>query len=888
MSLENNKFAGKVKNVIAIGLIAALLLTSFAVGFSLVSLKEEVEVVWWPDPATWYMNVDGTLSSDDFPYFPYNTTNLNIGFSKFGEMIDMVHKKGLEFGAVDPFAPPGGPSIGSVPEYTWLNGWTINITYSYRILPGVVTRNVWAVAIYSDRAGVRGPWLRVDFPAGDCAGTSADGDSPFGYKHGCEDPIDRGHVIWDEHYTQAAYPYNALHNGGRKTNGTVITEPINVLYEDNRRFVAVLVNHVYDHPEPGPSTEGDIHLVDVVFTIDFYKDKHQVIVLKDIKSKISEKELEGRMNIQFSNRGEWDLGTEQAGYASYYHFYTEGNCSGFDTSSESFPTEYTEDYHLLLRDIYPFDTSVSEPGKTCYARYRLGGEDDGWDRFDLFQAINPGADVVGYAAFWPPLSDWSAYGWAYALRSMDAGDPHYIDAPTPPGEPSIPYVIGEWDFELSHKDAPDNAFRGVTVYGVTELVEADDQNIGIGHSNIPEDEVLNYTLQEVFNPWDLRDASRKDTFRWAYIAHVPVGLQINLTNVAEEIIPEENWRTIHIVPDDEWDDYSVFAERIFDLTTGKLLVRGVNYNISGTIIYFESELKGHLVKILFSTVGEPFGRYEWIIVGRDSNPIDSAGAAMVAAALKNKDCATITLEDEDIFLCTPIEVGLAGFDMWNPGYPTAASVMKRFGPGTTVFDFMFNPAGGDYRTAFLNHWPNNLNWSVKTSNIIAVGGPGANLVSDYFNSFSQAIFRSSSGMYWRIGGPPYDWLIPSDWGANRIHPYPDRAAGEGLAVITTYKDLDGTVGLVVYGATGEDTWWATHWLYDIHGDHVCFTYYNLTAGQNIEVCGENGLRLLQNMNPGVTTIVLSIKYPSTMPPFTPDIEVIKLLGTISTKTPKDP
>jgi hypothetical protein len=259
---------------------------------------------------------------------------------------------------------------------------------------------------------------------------------------------------------------------------------------------------------------------------------------------------------------------------------------------------------------------------------------------------------------------------------------------------------------------------------------------------------------------------------------------------------------------------------------------------------------------------------------------------MVAAALKNKDCMTVGEEEEEQFICIPIEVGLSGLDMRDPARPTVAWVMRRWGPGTARLDHYFNPGAGDFRSSFINHWPNNIVWPVKTSNIIAVGGPGANLVADYFNSFSQAIFRSSSGQYWFIGGPPRDWLIPSDWGANRVHPFPNRTLGEGLAIITTYKDLDGTVGLVVYGATGEDTWWAAHWLYDIHGADVCFTYTRTLTGDTVEVCADNGLRLLQRMNLGVTTIVLRIDYRRAV--FTPTIQVIHLIGTISTKNPLDP
>jgi hypothetical protein len=875
----------------------ALLATVFLAYGSAITVQQEVEAFIWGDPAAWYRSVLGVLSTDNYPYFPYNHDNLNIGFSKHGEMIDRINRRGLEFRTVDPFAAPAGPGIGSIPEQLWLQGWLINITYNHITLG---RRNVWATAQHSDISGVGGPWLRVDFPAGDCAGTAADGDSP-GVKANCEDPLDKGHAIDDEFYS---LPYAPLRVGGRKTNGTVVAQPIRVLYEDNRRFVAQLNMSVYDHPTPGESTEGDVRLVDIVLTIDFYKDKHQVIVLKDIKSRISDKEMTGKMNIQFSNRGQWDLGNEAVGYKSFVHFYTTGTCTDIDPVNEGQPTEYTEDYHLLTAHDPDAVAGIYIPRKTCFNRYAertFTGSRSGWSTYDLFQGINPAAGVVGYAAFWPPLSDWTAYGWdipgvqrGIPFRSMDAGDPHYIDIPGPPGpgEPEIPYVVGEWDFDLDDRLSTDNAFRGVTVYGVTERVEADDI-ARPAPRNVIEDEI-NFTVRgEVFNPWDLGNATTKHVFRWA--ALVTTGLTpINLTQIIVNTVPEPNWRTPHIVSNATWDDYSVFAERIFDFTANRALIRGVDYILTVTprpppnlpLVRIINLPPNHNIKILFSTLGEPFGRYEWIAVGRDSAAVDSAGAAMVAAALKNKDCESRVIGDRLTFICTPIEVGLSGLDLRDPARPTVAWVMRRWGPGTARLDHYFNPGAGDYRSSFINHWTNDIVWPVKTSNIIAVGGPGANLVADYFNSFSQAIFRSSSGQYWFIGGPPFDWLIPSDWGANKVHPYPNRALGQGLAIITTYKDLDGTVGLVVYGATGEDTWWATHWLYDIHGDEVCFTYTQTLTGNTRTICADNGIRLLQQMNPGVTTIVLRIDYSGAV--FTPTIQVIHLIGTISTKNPLDP
>jgi len=58
----------------------------------------------------------------------------------------------------------------------------------------------------------------------------------------------------------------------------------------------------------------------------------------------------------------------------------------------------------------------------------------------------------------------------------------------------------------------------------------------------------------------------------------------------------------------------------------------------------------------------------------------------------------------------------------------------------------------------------------------------------------------------------------------------------GYAIVSTYKDLNETVGFIVYGYTAEDTY---------------YTCYALRGG---------GLEWLQYIQPGVTTILLRIEY----------------------------
>ena len=64
------------------------------------------------DPSEWYMTVPGVLDTDTYSLYPYNAKSMNIGFSKFGEMINTLDNTGLEYDTVDPFAPPAGTAVG--------------------------------------------------------------------------------------------------------------------------------------------------------------------------------------------------------------------------------------------------------------------------------------------------------------------------------------------------------------------------------------------------------------------------------------------------------------------------------------------------------------------------------------------------------------------------------------------------------------------------------------------------------------------------------------------------------------------------------------------------------------------------------------------------------
>jgi len=785
------------------------ILTATIITLSLLGPMLYTPIVQAADPTAWYMTVPGVLDSDYYTLYPYESKSLKMGFSKYGELINSADNVGLEYDEVDPFAPPTGSGIGSIPKAMWVQGWFINITYYHTTLG---TRCVWAMALHSDTHAFGGSWIRVDF----------DGDYSTAY--GYETPTDPGYIVGD-------YAAGANNFGGRKTNGTAVTEPITVLYDGPRRFVALLNTTIYDHPVYlTDSTEYDIPLVKVLITVIFNKVKKEVILLKDVKSLLSEK-VSLKMKVQFSNRGEVDLGTEAAGYHSYFHFWTQG--TGLqDNVVEGLDTCYNASWTVCQTE------NVTE--ELPYGAH--GPEPLAAGKYDVAQAINPTAGYVWAAAFWPSLSDWSIDGWLEAFQSLTPADNHWIDANPVVGEPKIPYYIGEWDFWLwatTFYPGDPIQFRGVTVYVVTDWNDADDADIDGEHTNEIDREVQ-YQLDEIFNPWDLVSAVHKNTARWV-----------------EFFVGDGTVATLDHAPlaPARWDAYCSFAERV--LVNGVLQIpnRAVRtawqpgqtytYTLSGNNITFDvAPPTDAIIKILYSTDniyeevdGKSFGpgRYEWFVVGRDADSVDSLGAGYVTATFKQKN----------------VTIGRGGMGMIGTTYEYEIPyVLHRFGTGNAFQDYFITPdtTNPGQRLCLRDDWCHT--WPISSSNIISVGGPLANWLTMYFNDFTDAFYGAS----WFTPYTPWSGKIAAltCWARN-AYSITGGETGVGYAMIGTYKDINGTVGLVIYGLDARDTYYASQWFHDY-------------------------IEQLQEFPHCVTSIIIEIDYAD---PEHPDFDVVECLGTIS-------
>jgi len=798
--------------------LAAMLILAMLVGPML--FVETAEA--WTDPAAWYKTVPGVLATDYYSLYPYETdASIKIGFSQFGEMIDSVTNVGLEYRSVDPFAPVAGPAtIPAIPKKNWINGWLMNITY---VGLGGEKRCVWASALHADFKDFGGPWLRVDF--------ANDWDATYRF----EDPMDPGYQIGN---------YAAGTKwGGRKTNGTAVTDPIQVLYHGPRKFVALLTTTIYDHPaylSDDPAV--DIPLVKVMFTIIFDKVKKSVVILKDVKSIAPKLILVGKMNVQLSDRGELDLGTAALGFDSYAHFYTAGN-------GEGQYTVYDRDWEdRVITEVPQDDPETPEiEGKTGSGPYPQEGDSSA--TYDVAQIINPATENVLFAAFWPSLSDWDIFGGPLWWRSLTAADPHNVDIPSPtPGEPfTTPFYIGEWDFELTDTLGKDLEFRGVTVYGLTDLHDADDADWW--YDNIIDTEAR-YQLDEVFNPWDLMKAvSKKDTFRVVNFFEgdgdtADFWLYHTFPIPAYPVFDYEfRWTS-----DEEWDDYCVFSERV--LVDGVLQIRDWDYDVHSWydeyydeylvyIYFYDAPADGAEIKVLFSLINHEAlgwwnGMYEWIVVGRDSKAVDSAGAAMVSE-----------------FFDLPwrnVGVRMSGLDMQDPDFgPEIPYVFSPLRPAllpnrNAYRDATWGPNTG--RAALLDDWCTTV--PVSSSNIIGVGGFWANHLLEYLNDFTDGYYDPTSDEIETI----------SCWSKNSYSPvFVGGVQTVGYGVITVYKDLNGTAYFGVWGYTGQDTYYTTWFLWN----------------SGIDLWG---------MPPGITTLILEFDY-TVHPAESGFVTLVEALGTIS-------
>jgi hypothetical protein len=280
--------------------------------------------------------------------------------------------------------------------------------------------------------------------------------------------------------------------------------------------------------------------------------------------------------------------------------------------------------------------------------------------------------------------------------------------------------------------------------------------------------------------------------------------------------------------------------------TGDILIRANHTYVSGTHV-----ATANYTVVYANLTTDIGGSYEWIIVGKEAATIDSLGAAYITEAFDSTKEITVCaagmdVNDTSFGPHTPFVMGGAS----SGNRSDYRDSLGRSGLQDDWCQRIYMSAGTQYV------YPG---YAVSSSNMIFEGGPIAQLGTEYFNEFTDAFFASASYVV-NDTGQSNKILALSCWARN--------ATGGGYATIGVYKDLNGTIGLVIWGYNGDDTYYASKWFWDGLG-------------------GQPGIQYLQTENRGVTSIVLKITYPATDPTH-PTVSIVERLGTISEKDQHDP
>ncbi len=475
------------------------------------------------DSASWYTSVNGVLSTDSYSLYPYTAQSLNVGFSKFGELIGLpagmdpatatqADYLGLEYGTRDPFCPPT-----VIPMTSWINGWYMDLQYTDPALTLLQRdRHLWAFAMFGDGFGFGGDWIYAATP----------GSNP-GY--------------------------------GRQTNGQCVTDPLQVLYDGPREYIVVSRTHIFD--KQGVTTWP---VVDLAITMKFDKVTKQVTLFKDVKLTIPKMHLWGRLDVQLSNREEFDLGAAP-GYSSYAHFYEDGGITPYDNTWHLAKNLTRDDIQYFAGDGTTKDFTITPPtgfmandfvkvwkdgvfvdpsaytinyvsgvlhftvapatGTSIKVVYKYVFQTN-WNTYDIAQVISADTTLgignyVAWTATWPPVSDYTVDG---ILRYLDplvgVAEADCISEPK-----QSPLIIAEWDFLMDHTDIPQ--FRAVEVKGLTN--NHDGKDMALNGANVIDKEVQ-WQLAMHFSPWDLRDSVEKQEYSWVDIRSAYTATSLTLTN----------------------------------------------------------------------------------------------------------------------------------------------------------------------------------------------------------------------------------------------------------------------------------------------------------------------------------------------------------------------
>lgn len=532
------------------------------------------------DPSSFYTVANGNLNTDTYTQYPFEANNVSFGFSQFGELIGIVpgadqtvqaNWVGMSYDGNDPFAK----NTPQIAQHQWINGWYLYISY---IDPNnaVKDRNLWAFATFSDGHVAGGNWV-INITG-----------------------------------TPTSPPYS-----GRKTNGMVITDPMQVLYNSPREYIAQATNHIYDN-------DGTYQwpVVDLIITMIFDKVSKQVILYKDVKVTIQKLDLWGKLDVQLSDREEYDLGPSP-NYASYAHFYDENGTTCY-TPSWTIPQNLTTDY--IEHQVGSSNTSYNpSDGSVTYTLHPPSGLPVSPDYIKVYvdgvfqdPSLQPAPYVIHYgnpttvtlisppaltsklqfnykyifksaesmladgivetATSGTPVSWYNQYDYAQVISSdnlfvawaafwpptsshtvdgiLNFLQPFYstrIDVLSSAPKRS-PLIIGQWDIAMDPATFP--MFRAVEVKGICNYHNALDPQESGNSLATTLDVEAQYQLASVFNPYDLKSAITKNLNTWVDYHTVTATDLLSPT-----LTLELSQFPVHYVA--TWETYNSHSERVF-------------------------------------------------------------------------------------------------------------------------------------------------------------------------------------------------------------------------------------------------------------------------------------------------------------------------------------
>lgn len=404
----------------------------------------------------------------------------------------------------------------------------------------------------------------------------------------------------------------------------------------------------------------------------------------------------------------------------------------------------------------------------------------------------------------------------------------------------------------------------VTVSART-LADSWTDNIGVGHTFTTTFDAMNvyprslgasnwtesWTLQKMWNETDFKVflgetyvSTMPDIIEPFNVTGTYATFIFDIDNLQKTVTATSADSVIHPLPEETI--HVVYLNHTLNVT---VLVAYNNYTDANGVYLNSTVTATFTTRMTIDYEDKLNGRYEWGVVGRDADSVDSAGLALVSAALKNKQ----------------VEYGLAGEDMYAPvdGSGNAVNqmpfVMSKIGSGTSWANYYYGTS--DFRVALRDDWchagtVSGDEWPIASSNMIGVGGPLANMLAYYGNDFTDALFgldQFTNFTAWENQIVPLTcWNATSD-----SHTYVSNNT-IGYAVISTYKDINGTVLFLIWGHWGRDTYYVTKWFH------------------------EEGVYQLQQAPRGVTSIIVKIDYESTSEGYKPiDTSIVEVLGTIS-------